>query len=189
MKESLGTITVILSIIGHFPYIIDTIKGKTKPHALTWIIWSIVTAIAFFGQWIKGGGAGSWGTGVTSFMVICIAILAIFKGTKEITIIDKIFFIGALIAIIPWYLTKDPTISVIIATIIDACAFIPTLRKTIHNPKSETFFTYSLNIARHFISLMALQRYSLATVLYPTYLFIMNIFISLVMLKPKFVNK
>ena len=182
-KELLGVITILLSIVGHFPYILDTIKGKTKPHIFTWVIWSIVTLLAFFGQWAKGGGAGSWGTGITGLIAVCIAILSLKKGTKDITTLDKVFFFGALIAIIPWYLTKDPTTSIIIATLIDACAFIPTIRKTIKSPKSETFATYSINIFRHTLSLVALGQYNLATVLYPAYLLLMNSIITTVMLK------
>lgn len=189
MKETLGFVTIILSIIGHVPYIIDTVRGKTKPHIFTWVIWSIITLLAFFGQWVKGGGAGSWGTGVTGLMAICITLFAIKKGVKDITLSDKIFFVGALLAIIPWYLTKDPTISVIIAATIDFSAFVPTIRKTIKNPKSETLATYSINIVRHILSFIALENYNLVTVLYPAYLLGMNSVMTVVILRPYFVRK
>ncbi len=185
MKEFLGFVTVALSIIGHIPYIIDTLRKRTKPHIFTWIIWTTVTLLAFLGQWAKGGGAGSWGTGITSMMALIITLVAIKHGTKDITAPDTILFIIALSAIIPWYFTKDPTLSVIIATLIDACAFIPTIRKTFKNPKSETFATYSLNIIRHTLSLIALERYNLATILYPLYLLFMNTFITIIMVRSK----
>ncbi len=189
MKETLGFVTIILSIVGHVPYIIDTVRGKTKPHIFTWIIWSIITLLAFLGQWSKGGGAGSWGTGITGVMAICITLFAIKKGVKDITLSDKVFFVGALLAIIPWYLTKDPTISVIIAAIIDVSAFIPTIRKTIKHPKSETFATYSLNIIRHILSIIALERYNLATVFYPVYLLCMNLIITTIIIRPYLVKR
>ncbi len=66
--------------------------------------------------------------------------------------------------------------------------FIPTIRKTINSPESETFATYSLNIFRHSLSLVALGQYNLATVLYPAYLLIMNVIITTVMVKPKLEN-
>lgn len=174
MKEILGVVTILLSIIGHAPYVMDVYKKKTRPHVFTWILWAIVVSIAFFGQWFKGGGAGAWGTGVTGIIVIVIAVLAIRRGTKDITLSDKIFLGLALLAIIPWYLTRDPTLSVVMASFIDLCAFIPTIRKTIKDPKSETQFTYSLNILRHGLSIFALGSYNLATVLYPAYLLVMN---------------
>lgn len=185
MKETLGLITVALSIIGHTPYIIDTYKRKTSPHIFTWMIWSIIVLLAFFGQWSQGGGAGSWSTGVTGLIVIIITVLALRNKNTEISQSDKIFFVLAILAIIPWYLTKDPTLSVIMATAIDAFAFIPTIRKTIKNPKSETFTTYALNIVRHSLSLVALANYNVATVIYPAYLLVVNSFITGIMLFPR----
>lgn len=182
MKETIGLITVVLSIIGHAPYIIDTYKKKTKPHVFTWIIWSLVVGIAFLGQWSRGGGAGAWSTGITAIIVIIIAILAFRNRNTEITSSDKLFFVAAILALVPWYLTKDPTISVIMATVIDGCAFIPTIRKTLKQPESETFSTYALNILRHSLSLLALASYNLATILYPAYLLMMNSIITIIII-------
>ncbi len=185
MKEIIGVVTVILTIIGHAPYIIDTYQKKTKPHIFTWMIWSFVVSLAFLGQWVKGAGAGSWSTGVTGVLVIIITLLALRNKKKDITLLDKVFFGAALIAVIPWYLTKDPTLSVIIATVIDACAFLPTIRKTLKDPKSETLATYALNILRHGLSLLALNSYNLATVLYPTYLLCMNSIVTFIIVDGK----
>ena len=185
MKESLGIVTIILSIMGHIPYILDTLSKKTKPHVFTWTIWSIVTILVFLGQWTKGGGTGSWGTGMTAILCVSIALMALRNGIKEITRSDVYLFCGAIVAIILWYFTKEPTLSVIIATIIDACAFIPTIRKTLRRPKSETFATYALNVLRHSLSIVALQQYNLATLLYPVYLVIMNGIMTSIMVQAR----
>lgn len=188
MKETLGLIAVALTIIGHLPYITDIFKGKTRPHIFTWVVWAIVTVLAFIGQWQKGGGAGSWTTGVTGVITIFIAILAVRNGSKDITRTDKICFIAALISIIPWYLTKDPTLSIIIITLIDVFAFIPTVRKTIKNAGTETLFTYALNILRHGLSVVALANYNIATYLYPIALLIMNLVMTFIILRFKSKN-
>lgn len=182
-KELIGIITVLLSIIGHAPYIVDTWKGKTKPHLFTWLTWSIIVTIAFLGQWFSGGGAGSWGTGVTGAMVIFIALLAIKKGTKDITKSDKLFFVAALIGILPWVFTKDPTLSIIVISFIDFCAYVPTIRKTMNAPSSETLVTYLLNLVRHPLSLFAISKYNVATVLYPAYLSVMSLIIVVIILR------
>ncbi|MCA9373387.1 hypothetical protein KC921_04820 [Candidatus Woesebacteria bacterium] len=181
----MGLIAVALTIIGHTPYIVDIVKGKTKPHVFTWIVWAVVTILAFIGQWQKGGGAGAWTTGVTGLITIVIAILAFKKGSKDITRTDRVCFIAALVSIIPWYLTKDPTLSIVIITAIDVFAFIPTLRKTIKDAGTETLFTYALNILRHGISLLALANYNIATYLYPIALLTMNSAITYVILRSK----
>ncbi|MEK7070183.1 MAG: hypothetical protein AAB966_00070, partial [Patescibacteria group bacterium] len=108
------------------------------------------------------------------------------NGTKDIKTIDKIFFAGALLAIIPWYLTKDPTLSVIMITTIDVLAFFPTIRKTINDPTSETFFMYALNLFRHSISILALATYNISTVLFPAAILVMNGVMTAIMLRPKY---
>lgn len=189
MKEFLGIIAVVLSIIGFAPYILDILRNKTKPHIFTWVIWTTTTFLVFLGQWQKGGGAGSWTTGITGILSILVTILAFKRGSKDITLSDKVFFTGALITIIPWILTKDPTFSIIILTFINVSAFIPTIRKTINNPASETFITYFLNIFRHGLSIIALANYNLATYLFPSIILLMNIIMVLVIVRPKRKNK
>lgn len=189
MKELLGLISVLLYLIGCIPYIVDTIRKKTKPHIYTWLIWSIVTTLAFLGQYVKGGGAGSWSTGVAGLMAIVITLLSLKNGTKDITLSDKLFFLGALLAIIPWYVTKDPTLSIFIVIILDACALIPTIRKTYRAPKSETFTTYLFNFIRQPLSIAALRTYNIATLLYPIYLFIANFTMLVVMRRLRSVKR
>ena len=189
MKELLGLLAVIIAITGHIPYILDTIHGKTKPHLFSWLTWAVIISLSFFGQWSRGAGAGSWSTAVTGVIVIIIAILAIKKGTKDITFVDKFLFIAALITIIPWYLTNDPTLSVIMATIVDACAFILTIRKTIKDPSSETLVTYSSNVLRNALSIFALSQYNVVTLIYPSYSLIVNIIMTAIILRPKLLQK
>lgn len=185
MKEILGLIAVGLSLTGLIPYIIDILRSKTKPHVYTWAIWAIVTSLVFFGQWAKGGGAGSWNTGVVAMLTVVIAILALKKGTDDITKLDKILFVGALLAIVPWLITKDPTLSVVTLTLIDVAAFIPTIRKTLNSPTSETFTTYLSSVFRYVISLVALANYNLATYFFPVTILLMNIVMVGIILKAR----
>lgn len=175
MKETIGLIAVALGIIGAIPYIIDIFKGKTKPHLFSNIIWAVVTTLAFFGQTAGGAGPGAWTTGVMAIITIAIMFLSINYGTKDITRSDIFFLVIGLLAIIPWWLTDDPTISVVIATIIDVCGFFPSIRKTIRDPRSETTSTWILNLIRHGISLFALTKVTTVTYIYPLALFLMNI--------------
>lgn len=189
MKEILGLITVALSFIGYVPYIKDTLAGKTRPHVFSWFTWTILTVLAAVSSWAKGGGAGAWNNAFTSVICVVITVLAWKHGRKDISSSDKFFFVAALLAIIPWYLTKDPTLSVIIITIVDACAFYPTIRKTIQDPSSETFVSYVLNTLRHGLSIVALGSYNVATLLFPTYLVIANAFMVAIIARWKVKTK
>jgi|CXWK01.1.fsa_nt_gi hypothetical protein len=175
MKEAIGIIAVALGIIGAIPYIRDIFRGKTKPHLFSNIIWAVVTTLAFFGQTAGGAGPGAWTTGVMAIITTVFMVLSIKYGTKDITKTDVFFLVIGLLAIIPWWLTDDPTISVVIATIIDVCGFSPTIRKTINDPGSETLSSWVLNCIRHGLSLFALTQFTTVTYIYPLALFLMNI--------------
>ncbi len=71
-------------------------------------------------------------------------------------------------------LQKNPTISVILVTIIDFVAFLPTYRKSYEEPHTETITTYFLSGASSLVALFALAEYSVATSLYVSSLVITN---------------
>ena len=185
MKEFIGLVTVILAFVGIIPYIIDIFRGKTKPHIFTWVVWALVTFLAFLGQWTKGGGAGSWTTGVTGLLTIFIALISIKYGSRDITKSDVIIFIMALVAIISWLFTKDPTLSIVILTVVNTLAFVPTIRKTIKDPSSETFSSYVIHTFRHSLSIFALSNYNLATFLYPAVVALSNLTVACIILKSR----
>lgn len=170
MKESLAIIASILAIVGNISYLRDTFKGKIVPHPYTWFIWSIVSLVTFFGQLQKGAGIGALPTGVAEVFTIIIFIYSlkgIFQKTAgPIRKIDTVFLITALLGLIPWALTKDPTISVIVVVCIDLVAFIPTLRKTWTHPETERPLLYEMNVTRHILTLFSLQTYNIATTLH-----------------------
>ncbi len=174
-KTIFGFIAAIMSIIGHVPYMHSIIKGRTKPHLFTWIIWVVMTIIAFAAQIVGEAGPGAWTTGVNIILCIIIAIMALRFGEKNITRSDWVMFIAGLAAIPLWMMTNNPLWSVILITIIDALAFGPTIRKSWHKPNEEASFMYGFNIFRHMITLAALARFNFLTALYPAMLLVMNI--------------
>jgi hypothetical protein len=166
-KTLISTLAVILSLAAYIPYLKDIFKGKTKPHIYSWFIWGIVTAVAYGLQISAGAGVGSWVTLTVAIVAFIIFFLGMRSGIKDITFFDTIFFILALVAIYLWLVVKQPVESVILVSSIDMLGFIPTVRKSWNKPHSETLFTYKLSTFRHGLSILALQKYSIVTWLYP----------------------
>ena len=166
MKVALAIIAAILAIVGNVPYLNDILKRRVEPHAYTWFVWSIVSCIVFFGQIAKGAGIGALPTAASEIFTVIIFLFSLRYGFKHPTKSDKLFLGIALAGLIPWVLTKDPTVSVVIAVAIDATAFIPTLRKTWLLPKTETPLLYGMNVLRHALALFSLQTYNIATTLH-----------------------
>lgn len=165
-KTFLGIFASIIAIIAYIPYFYDIFKGKTKPHIFSWLIWSLLGGIAYTAQVVKGAGAGSWQNGIVTLIYLVVAVLAIFRGEKNITKTDKLTFGGAILALGLWAITDDPLSAVILASAIDTIAYIPTFRKAYHKPSEETLSAFIMSATAIFISLFALESYSPATWLY-----------------------
>lgn len=174
--EFLGGIAVAIGLFGYAFYVRGILQGKVKPHAFTWFVWGLLTAIAFVAQITEGGGAGAWVTGVTAFCSFCFALIGLGASSRIfITKSDWVFFVGALLTIPIWYLTGDPLWSVIVITVTDAVAFAPTFRKAFYHPTTENAPTYALSGLKFIISLLALESFTWTTALYPASLVLANL--------------
>lgn len=180
MKESIAIIAALLAIAGNVPYLIDIVKRRIEPHAYTWFVWSIVSCVVFFGQVAKGAGIGALPTAASEIFTIVIFLFSLRYGFKHPTASDKVFLAIALAGLIPWALTHDPTISVVIAVGIDATAFMPTLRKTWRAPSTETPVLFAMNVLRHILALFSLQAYNIATTLHSIVMIILNSAMTLI---------
>lgn len=178
IKIFIAIVASILAVIGNISYLKDVVNEKVKPHPYTWFIWSIVSMTTLFGGLARGAGIGALPTGIAEGFTIIIFLLSLKylfqKETGHIRKIDHYFLAIALIGLIPWALTKDPTISVIIVVLIDIVAFIPTLRKTWEHPHTERPMLYEMNAARHVLTLLSLGSYNIATTFHSIAMIITN---------------
>jgi hypothetical protein len=167
-------VATIIGFIGYVPYFRNIFKGKTKPHVFSWLVWGILTGIAFVAQVVEKAGPGSWVTGFTAIICLIIAGLAYSRGERDITRIDWACFIAAIFGIVLWVLTDNALLAVIIVTITDALAYIPTFRKTYYKPYEETLIEYALGSLKFVIGFAALESFALTAWLYPASLVVMN---------------
>lgn len=183
----------LLAIIGNISYLKDALTGKVRPHPYTWFIWSIVSMITFFGGLAKGAGIGAIPTGIAEGFTILIFLLSLkylFKDrARHIRAIDNYFLVIALLGLIPWFLTKDPTISVVLVVVIDIVAFVPTLRKTWMHPETEKPLLYGMNVGRHALTLLSLGSYNIATTIHSIAMIFINTLMVLFIRRKSFRNE
>lgn len=184
-KETLAILAAIIAISGNLPYIRDAFRKRVRPHPYTWLVWTIVTGITFFGQVQAGAGIGALPAGVSELFTVSIFIFSLRYGFTYVSKTDTIFLIIALLGLIPWLVTDNPTISVIIAVSIDVVAFVPTIRKTWRHPKTETPVLYGANVIKHVLTLFSLQAYNIATTLHSIAMIVTNSIMSGIILLKK----
>jgi hypothetical protein len=88
----------------------------------------------------------------------------------------------ALLAIPLWLIVKQPVLSIILLSTIDMLGFIPTVRKSWNLPYSETLSLYTITTFRHGLSIVALQHYSIVTVLFPATWVLANALFSILLI-------
>ncbi|HEY4963886.1 MAG TPA: hypothetical protein VIH90_04285 [Candidatus Saccharimonadales bacterium] len=167
MKEFLALVATALIVIAYIPYIRDVLKKKTHPHAYSWFISGSLTLIAFGLQVSKGAGWGAVPTFVGGLAGLLIFTLCFIKKRSPITKSDTLFFLLALIAAGLWLIANQPVLSIILLSAADILSFIPTIRKSWKKPNQETVFFYFVSSLRFTLATIAVQQYSVVTVLYP----------------------
>ncbi len=160
IKAIFAVASVVALGIGYFPYFRDIFRKTTKPHAYTWLIWTITqgtaTAAAFFG----GANWGVTGLAGGTMLVVFVFFLSFKYGTKNITRSDTGILLLAFSAIVVWRLTNNPLLSVFMVTAIDGMGYIPTIRKSWQEPWSETlvfWFVMAIGSVLNILSLGAIN--------------------------------
>jgi hypothetical protein len=167
-KEIFSVIAIVLTFLAFVPYIRAILSGAIKPHVFSWVIWGTTTFVVFLAQLKGKGGVGSWPIGVSGSITLFIAYLAYMKRADiTVTKADWLFLVSALSSLPFWYFTSDPLWAVVILTLVDVLGFGPTVRKAHRFPHSESLLFFALFAARNILVILALENYSVTTVLFP----------------------
>ena len=180
-------IGMIIQLIGASSYIKDTIRGNTKPNKVTWILWAIAPLIATFAAISDGVRLSVIPVFMSGFVPLIIFFVS-FINRKSYWKLEKFdYFCGffSILAIVCWWLTKEPVIAIIFAIIADLFAGIPTLKKSWQYPETETVNLYVCAIFNALSSFVAIKIWNFSSVAFPIYLVIFNIFITILILRKR----
>lgn len=170
MQQVLSGITVLLFLIAAPPYIIDTIRGKTRPERATWLIWTILSVIALVSQ-IKLGA--TWSliiTAVDVFGSAIVFVLALWFGVGGWTKLDRLVLAIATLGVLGSVIAKQPLVALLSVMIADASGAVLTIRKTYQDPDSETTASWLLMGTSGLFSALSVGQLNLQLLLYPVYL-------------------
>lgn len=179
MQETLGIASGILVTISAIPYIRDVLLKKTKPHRFTWLIWSILLAIAFFAQLSKGA---SWSLLLTAgdfTAVFIIFILSIKYGTGGTSKFDLWTLFGAGVGLLLWYITNEALTALLITILIDFLAGLLTIRKSYSYPNTETLVAYLICSFGAFLGIFSVDEYNFSLLIFPIWIFAINLSIGM----------
>ncbi len=182
---------IVLFVFGAVPYIRDTLKGKTKPNRVTWLMWSIAPLTASIAAVVDGVGWAALPVFMSGFCPVLILVSSFFNKNSywKLEKFDYLCGLFSALALILWAITKEPVIAIIFALISDAFAATPTLIKSWKHPETETVAVYVVDIFTVSTSFTAIKIWNFSALAFPIYLIITNAFIAFAILRGRFIKK
>jgi hypothetical protein len=175
MHEFLTVASGLLAISGGIPYIIDTIKGKTRPNIVTWGTWSLLNGINTAAAFSHGDLQTAFFSGCGTLITGAIAILGFRQGVRKYTRFDAICQLVALLGIPLWLLTDNPALAVAIVIAVDFAGGLPTLRHAWRAPHEETFATFLVSGIAGLLLIASLRDFNFVALGMPLYIFLFDI--------------
>ena len=169
-----GLAALILNVIGYVPYIREILAGVVKPQRVTWVIWSILSLIAFVNQIINGGGYSIFFVGSTFALTSTVFALSIFKGVGGASKFDLGILAAVSLLAIAWIGFRESYYSTLFVVMIDCLAALPTLVKAYLKPQTEAYFQWVTSGIGGLFGIISLPMLNFILIVYPLYIAIMN---------------
>ncbi|MBI4092505.1 MAG: hypothetical protein HY420_01125 [Candidatus Kerfeldbacteria bacterium] len=183
-KELLGAAATGIAIIGYILYARSVLRGRSMPHVFSWLIWGLISGIAFAVQVAERAGPGAWSTAVGAVGCLLVFTLGLRRGSRSFSKFDWTCLTLSLLAVGLWIATDIPLTAAILVTIADAIAYVPTYRKGFRLPFEEHLAPYLIGAIIPLLAIPAIERYVVANWLSPASLIITNAaFVTMVLVR------
>ncbi|NDE68250.1 hypothetical protein EB052_01445 [bacterium] len=140
---TLGFISGVFLIAGYLPYVYEVLKKTTRPSRVSWFIWSLSTVIILIGVASTGTHEAIWVPVADAVGCFVIFILSIFLGVGGWSRTDKISLVICAVSIFTIWKTGDTLLALIMNLLIYASGYIPTIKKSLIDPRSESLSAWT----------------------------------------------
>jgi hypothetical protein len=167
VKLFFGVLSIMFALIAYYFYFRDMFRGKTKPHAFSWLVWGLLSGIGFFAQVSARAGIGAWATGLTSLVSLSICVFAFKIGGTRPTPFDWTLLSAALLSLLLLFVAKSEEIALVLTLSALVAGFAMNIRKAYRKPLEENATAFWLNTLKFIPAIFALAHFSFLTVAYP----------------------
>jgi hypothetical protein len=176
----LGVLAGVIGVADTIPYVRDTLRGSTRPHRGTWLIWGVLAVVVCLSQ--RADGA-SWSLILAASQAVLtslIFVLAIRRGQGGASATELVMIAVAGAGVIGWIVANEPIVAtacVVAADLIGTAMMMP---KTYRDPESETLVTFALASLAGALAASAVGVLDVSLLLYPIYYCVANAAVALV---------
>src|SRR5208283_2829807 len=133
-------VAAFATLVATYVYIRSMFKGVAKPNRVSWLMWSIAPFIAATAAISNGVGWAVLPVFMSGVSPLLIFTASFVKKKAYWKLASFDYVCGALsgLALVLWYVTKDPNVAIAFAIASDGLAAIPTLTKAWNHPETES---------------------------------------------------
>lgn len=174
MKEILAITASVIIVFSVTPYIVDIIRGKSRPNIVSWFTWSLLTGIAMAAAFAAHEPRTALLLLGETTGTLLVAVFGLKYGYAKLSLFDGLCQTGAITGLILWLVFNSPTVATISVITVDMLAALPTLKHSWVDPQEETWQTYMLVVVASVLTIISLPHYSINSATFPFYYLLGN---------------
>ena len=170
----LGLAAGLIGVLDTIPYVRDTLRGSTRPHRGTWLIWGVLAVVVSLSQYADGASWSLVMAGVQAVLTSLVFVLSVRRGEGGVSRADITMIAIAGAGVTGWIVADEPIVAtacVVAADLIGAGLMVP---KTYRDPHSETLITFAFASLGGALAAGAVGAIDVSLLLYPVYYCVIN---------------
>ena len=174
-------LAALLSLLGAYGYIRDTLAGTTSPNRVSWSLWALEGILGFVVEIQQRVGLAA----VMTLMLGLVPLIVVAASFRNPTSVWRIgLFDGfcgtiSVLGLVFWAAVHQPTVALISFVAADQVAAWPTMRKSWLAPSTESSPVFFMGVLNTGITLMTLKHLTTAGALFPGMIFVTDLIIGL----------
>jgi hypothetical protein len=179
----LGVLAGLVGVADTVPYIRDTLRGVTRPHRGTWLIWGVLAIVVCLSQHADGASWSLIMAGSQAVLTAIVFVLAIRRGEGGVSRLDALMIAVAAGGLSGWILAGEPLVATVCVVAADSIGVALMVPKTYRDPDSETLVTFALASLAGVLAAAAVASLDTSLLLYPAYYCLANGAIALLIVR------
>ncbi len=191
MLQYLVFLGVTAQLIGTVAYIRGTIKGDIRPNRVTWLLWAIAPIVGTAAAFSDGVRLAAIPVFMAGFgpLLVFLSSFVNPKSYWKLETFDYLCGAFSIIALVLWYITKQPLVAIGFCILSDGFAAIPTLVKSWNHPDTERVTPFFGGLFSNITSFFAIKTWTPTSYAFPVYFVAINICLIMAIIGKRLVKR
>lgn len=177
----------VISLAGNGAYARDTVRGRTQPNRVSWLLWTVAPLIAFAAEVVQHVGLNALLTFAVGFgpLIVFASSFLDPRAYARVTPLDLACGALSVAALVAWAVTGRGDAAILFSILSDFFGAVPTVRKAYRRPQSESASAFIAGGLGAAITLLTIRRWSFASAGFPAYIALAGSTMAVLILAPR----